>query len=209
LAGPDFYIRQLKHRIALLEEQPERVFDANDMKTLIGNAAYEGYREAAKTPLAAQAYPVSQFAQGWAESAEQLLKEVNAGLNLHHIVLDCPTGAQRLRAENFKSRAEELMLQFDNSIRDTPDCIAFTIHEDPSSLAATEPYYEAHRLLEHWVLPSLNKTVDAGTDRHGYIRELQSQFLTDALARLQPPEPQDTSRLDALRKTLTKNRWFD
>lgn len=209
LASPGFYIRQLQHRMAFLEANPELTFDANDMKALLGNV-YQEYQHALKTPLdLSQQYPLSLHAQGWAESAEQLLKDVNKALNLRHIVLDRKTEMQRLRAEKFQRQAEELMHQFDNDIRNSPDCIAFTIHEDQSTLAVTEPYYEAQRLLENWVLPRLNKSLDTGTDRLSYAREMQRQFLTEALERLRPPQPEEQSRLDSLREKFKKHQWLD
>lgn len=209
----DLYIRQLQRRLERLDEDPELVFDAAEMKKLLGDE-YDDYSQSVAVSLSMPEPHLGHIAELWWVAAEKLLATTTAALNLHHVSVGPQTPKQRRRTEELQSRAEELMQQFDADIRGTDDEGRFTICE-MADVGFDTPYARALQLLEHWVLPTIEKP-GVAADPKAYKRQMQKQkqalrqiveASTVSTLRVNP-EPAKTAMYQLLQRRLKENRHF-
>jgi hypothetical protein len=163
----DLYTRQLQRRLERLDEDPDLVFDAAEMKKLLGDE-YDVYSQSVAVSLSVPEPQLGHIARLWWVEAEKLLLDTTNALNLKHVSVGPQTATQRRRTEQLQSRAEELMHQFDADIRGTDDEGRFTTCE-MADISFDTPFARAHQLLEHWVLPIIEKPA-AVVDPKAYKR---------------------------------------
>jgi hypothetical protein len=207
----DFIIRQLQRRLERLDENPDLVFDATEMKKLLGNE-YDNYSRSVTDLPEMHEVQLGDLARLWWTEAEKLLQDTVTALNLRHLSVGAQSPRQRRRTEELQSRAEELMHQFNADIRGTVDEGRFTICE-MADVGYQTPYAQAHQLLEHWVLPTIEK---AGTavDPKAYKRHMQKVALQQIVEASNPlivrvtPEPANTAMREFLEARKKKNRYF-
>jgi hypothetical protein len=207
----DLYIRQLQRRLERLDEDPDLVFDASEMKKLLGDE-YGDYSRSLEASFDMPEPHLGHLAKLWWIEAEKLLKSTTRALNLGHVTVGPQTAKQKRRTEELQSRAEELMHQFNADIRGTNDQWLFTICE-MADVGYDNPYAQAHQLLEHWVLPTIEKPA-AVVDPKAYKRQMQREALRQIIGASNPstvpvtPEPANTAMREFLEKRKKENRYF-